>query len=391
MGRFEGGGRLWASTRVIGLVCLVLTGAGYFFWPRQAAFSYLFAFVYWTGIAVAALLFVGILHATDARWAVVVRRPLEVMSTAVVPMALLFIPVVLASRHLFLWVAPPHDLPEHVQHLIHAKHGYLNLYRFIGFGVLYFAIWGVTSWLLHRWSTVQDETGDLGLTLKLRKLGTGMIPFTGLAMTFAAFDWLMSLDPTWFSTIFGIYYFAGSFVSAIAILILCTVYARGDNLFGGWVGIPHLHNLGKLLFAFTAFWAYIAFSQFMLIWSANLPEEVSYYMVRASPGWKPVSYVLSVVHFVLPFLALLSRRLKENPRKLALASWWILFAHALDLYWLVMPTLHPEGPRPHVLDLLAFLGVGAVALGFSVWKLRGGYSLPVKDPFLAESLRYRQP
>jgi hypothetical protein len=257
--------------------------------------------------------------------------------------------------------------------------------------VIYFAVWIFVSTRLFRLSTRQDETGDLELTVKQRRFAPGSLPFLGLTITFAGFDWLMSLTPLWQSTIYGAYYFAGSFLAAFAVLTIATVNARGDNLYGNLVTTHHLHNLGKFLLAFTAFWAYIGFSQALLVWVANLPEEASWYAVRIFGGWRPMSLAIFFGHFVIPFFVLLSRDIKLQPRPLAVIAVYILVMHWFDLYWLVWPALRPEGPSFHFTLLTAFVGVGGVSVAYGLFRLRGQYSLPVKDPYIADSLRYVQP
>ena len=158
--------------------------------------------------------------------------------------------------------------------------------------------------------------------------------------------------------------------------------------FGHRMNAEHFHSLGKFLLAFTAFWAYVAFSQFMLIWIANVPEEVPWYILRIDGGWLWVGVFLAVFHFLVPFFLLLSRDLKRDPRRLSLVSAWLLFVHFVDLYWLVMPHLHPEGPRPSLWDLTALVGVGGAAVAFVVWRMRGAAAVPVRDPYLEDSLRY---
>jgi hypothetical protein len=188
-----------------------------------------------------------------------------------------------------------------------------------------------------------------------------------------------------------VYYFAGSFLSTIAILIIACVMARGKDLFGEYVTAEHSHNLGKLLFAFTCFWTYIAFSQFMLIWIAGLPEEIPFFITRMRGPWAGVGVFLVLGHFAVPFLVLLSRKIKRQPQRLALMAFWLLFFNFVDLFWLIMPTLNPNEPTFHWSLVTAFAGVGGVAIAAVIWRLRGHYAVPVKDPFLATSLRYRQP
>lgn len=389
--RFQGGRQLMIGSAVVGALGLIAVAIGVAAEPRQALFSYLVALAFWLGIALGALILLSIFHASNAKWPVVVRRMLEKMASCSIVFLPLFLPVALGMRHLFVWVSKPAELGARALELIEHKRLYLNVPFFLVRAGIYFLLWIVVSYLLSSWSARQDTTPDLRLTVKQRRLGAGSLPFLALSITFAAFDWLMSLDPTWYSTIFGVYFFAGSFVAAIALLTLITVLARGANLFGSLVSPDHYQNLGNFLLAFTVFWAYIGFSQFMLIWIANLPEEVGWYLVRAGGSWRPVGIGLAIAHFLLPFFALLSSEIKRNPRTLALISAWILVWHYLDVYWMVMPALHPEAPAPHWIDLAALAGVGGIAVAFTLWTLRGRYTIPVGDPYLQASLQFRRP
>ncbi len=390
MERFQGGKRELLVAAGVGAVGLVLTGVGGALDARRALFAYLMAFVYWVGISVAGLILLATFHASRARWMVVLRRPLEVMSISSAAFPLLFVPIALGMRQLFVWVDPS-SLSEEARHHLEHKHVYLNVPAFLGRAALYFGVWIVISHLLHRWSTRQDESGEAALLVWQRRLGTGSLPLLAITVTFAAFDWLMSLTPLWQSTIFGVYYFAGSFLAAIAAWTLLSSVARGKDLFGSLVTGAHLHNLGKLLLTFTAFWAYIAFSQYLLVWVGNLPEESPYYEIRASGSWRWVFIALVVGHFVLPFSLLLSRALKLRPGFLAAVAVLLLLARWVDVYWLVMPAMDPKSPSLHWTDLTAFAGVGGAAVAFALFRARGRYTVPVKDPFLADSLRYTQP
>jgi hypothetical protein len=209
-----------------------------------------------------------------------------------------------------------------------------------------------------------------------------------LAITFAAFDWQMSLSAFLFSTIYGVYWFAGSFVAAIAVLILAVAAASRLEPLRRVLTPNHVHALGKYLLAFTAFWAYIAFSQYLLIWIANLPEEVPWYLVRTDTGWRAVGIFLALAQFVIPFVALLSRDRKRRLRPLVFWSVWILVAHYVDIYWVVMPQASPGGPSASWMDLTALVGVGGVTVAFAVWRLRGHPLVPVRDPYLHDSLHY---
>lgn len=386
---FTGGRRLVTGGAVVAVAGLALTALGGLVDPQRALMAYLVAFVYWIGIAVAALTLLGSLHASKARWAVVVRRFVEAVPQALWIFPILFIPIALGARHLFPWVDPS-SLNEEVQHLVAHKRPYLNVPFFVYRAIFYFAFWLVVAQLLRGWSIRQDSAGGLALTVWQRRLGAGSLPFLALTMTFASFDWMMSLDPRFFSTIFGVYWWAGSFMSVFAIVILAATFSRTDpTLFGAWVNADHVHSLGKFLLAFVAFWAYMAFSQFMLIWIANIPEEIPWYVIRTGGGWLWVFAFLAIFHFVVPFFALLSRDLKRSLPRLSVVAGWLLFVHWVDLYWLVMPRLNPEGPRLHWTDLTAFVGIGAAAIATTVFRMRGTASVPVQDPYLEESLRYQ--
>ena len=233
----------------------------------------------------------------------------------------------------------------------------------------------------------------MALTQRQRSLGAGGLPFIALAITFASFDWIMSLNPTWFSTVFGVYFFGGSFVSTLSLLAIVLDMGRGKNLYGAYITPDHTHIIGMLMLAFTCFWTYIAFSQMMLIWIAGLPEETPFYITRFKSGWAAVGIFMIFGHFFVPFGALLSRSLKRDGRKLAGVAVWILLVHYVDIFWLVMPGRYPDGAASalHWTNFTAFAGIGSLAVAFAVSRLRGQYAIPVRDPYLADSLRYKQP
>jgi hypothetical protein len=402
MERFAGGRSWLVAGGGLGLVLLLASLGGFAVDPKAAAYSYLVAFVYWCGIAFASVLLLQIFHATRAKWMVLLRRPVEVMGATMPLFVLLFIPVAfLGMKHLYSWVDPATSYPAGTPHLketlelLAHKSPWLNTGFFIGRGFFYILLASFVSYRLFGWSKAQDVSGDVQLSQKQRTLGTGMIPFVGLAMTFAAFDWMMSLNPTWFSTVFGVYYFGGSMVSALSVLAIVTAESRSKDSFGAHMTPEHTHNIGKLMLAFTCFWTYIAFSQLLLIWIAGLPEETPFYITRFAPGWRWIGGFMVVGNFFLPFGALLSRSLKRDPNKLKIVAFWILLVHYVDIYWLIMPTLYPEGmsfsPVSLGTALAAFVGMGLLTISFGISRLRGQYAIPVKDPYLADSLRYRQP
>ncbi len=386
------GGSKWLMGGIAGLVLLAVTlGVGWMTAPQETLYSYLVAFAYWAGIGFASLLLLMIFHATHARWMVILRRPVEAMAAAMMIFIVLVIPIWIGMTHLYSWVHPSPDLPREVLHKLHHKAPWLNEKFFIIRSAAYILFATAVAWRLFGLSQRQDKEGGTALLVKQRRLSAGLLPFTAIAITFAAFDWLMSLNPTWFSTVFGVYYFAGSFGAALSLLAIVTWHANLKNVFGGGMNIEHTHSIGKLMLAFTCFWTYIAFSQLMLIWIAGLPEETPFYITRFKPGWAWVGIVLILFHFFVPFGALLSRSLKRDPRKLAAVGAWILGINYIDIYWLVMPSLYPDGATFHWTQPLAFIGMGLLVIAFAVSRLRGRLPVPVRDPYLPESLRYRQP
>jgi hypothetical protein len=392
--KFQGGRSWMARAGIAGVIGLIITAIFLVKDPKAAYFSYLVAFTYWAGIGIAALLWVMIFHAFHAKWMVVLRRPFETMAASLPIFVLLFIPVAigLVSGNLYPWVKPEEmGLNAEQLELMHHKARYLSVGFFLFRTGIYFLVAIILSQRLWGLSTKQDDTGDIQLTVAQRRFSAGGLPFLAIVISFAAFDWIMSLSPLWFSTMFGVYYFAGSFLTCMALVAIINALARGKNLYGDLVTPEHSHNVGKLMFAFTCFWTYIGFSQFMLIWIANLPEETPFFSLRMQGEWRNVSILLIITHFFIPFFVLLSRKIKRNPPRLALIAVWLLLVNFLDLYWLIMPSLSPEHFIFPLALPFAWFGVGGIAITFAIWRLRGHYTVPVKDPFLSVSLGYRQP
>ena len=389
---FRGGG-LWLGLGAVGFVFVLITViVAMATDSRDAFYSYLVAFAYWCGIGFASVILLMCFHATRARWMTNLRRPVEAMAATMLVFIVLVIPIWLGMKQLYSWVDPvAAGFTGEALAKIKHKAGWLSVNFFIVRSVAYILVATFLGWRLFGWSLRQDREGGTDLLARQRRFSSGGLPFVALAITFGAFDWMMSLNPTWYSTIFGVYYFAGSFLSALSILAIATWQANLNGLFGGGMSIEHTHSIGKLMLAFTCFWTYIAFSQLLLIWIAGLPEETPFYITRFSDGWKGMGVFLIVGHFFLPFGALLSRNLKRTPKRLAIVAMWILLIHYIDIYWLVVPTLHPEGATFHWTQPIAFLGVGLIAVAFAVSRLRGRLPVPMRDPYLAESLRYRQP
>ena len=361
--------------------CAVLGAAN----PKQFFFSWLVSFLFFLSLALGGPFFVLIQYAAQGGWGIVLRRIGETIFVTLPVMAALFLPVLLGLHDLFEWSHA--GVTEH-DALLRWKAPYLNVPFFLIRAVLYFGIWSFIAVLYYRGSRGQDVTGDPGVSARLRRLAGPSIIVMALTQTFASIDWIMSLTPHWYSTIFGVYFFAGSFVGYIALLSVVAVAMRRAGLLDTVISAEHLQDIGKLLFGFTAFWAYIGFSQYFLMWYANLPEETIWYQARMEGSWLTVSLFLMAGHFVVPFFYLMGRTVKRKGATLAIGGGWLLVMHFVDLYWQVMPTLHPEGLRPSALDVAAFVTIGGCFVAAAGWMLRRQALVPLGDPRLAESLAF---
>jgi hypothetical protein len=391
--------RLRLAGLVAGVAGLAACALGFTIDPAQVFHSYLTAYAYVASLALGVLAFSMIGRAMGATWVVAVRRLEEAVIASLPALAVLFVPVLAGAEHLYPWASPHAPDSEHLRHLLHHKQRYLNVPFFTGRAVFYFAVWILVGELLRRWSRAIEATEQRpelpqtaeALDSRSRRLSAAMLPLLGLTVTFASFDWLMSLEPEWFSSAYGVYYVAGGLLGGMALLTLLAHGARQSSLLGDELGRFHFHALGRLLLAFVVFWAYIAFFQSLIIRMTDRPEEVTFYLHRITGSWSWLVYALVIGHFALPFFLLLPRAIKYRSRVLAGISIWILVMHYLDVYWLVLPQLHPHGAAPHWLDLAALLGVGGMATGVAAWRQYGRSLLAEGHPRLEQALRYRSP
>ncbi|UJR80928.1 hypothetical protein [Sandaracinus amylolyticus] len=433
----------WKLSAALGGLGLVASIVGWTSDPHRFAFSWLFAVMTFLAIALGSLFFVLGQHLTGAGWGVSLRRTAEFFMMGLPVMAILALPILAQMDELYPWMeywresqhAAPHGDehgahgeehgesligasvasaqehghaeaegghgeagghggvahhdPHHAAHadVIRSKLAYLNQPFFIGRAIFYGIVWALLAFFFFSRSTKQDTAkGDLTLTQRMESLAPAATFAFGLTLTFAAFDWMMSLEPTWFSTIFGVQYFAVSVVSSLATLVLTLYGLKQSGAFGDAVTTEHFHDVGKLLFGFLVFWAYISFSQYMLIWYASIPEETTYYHIRWEGGWRTFSLVMCVAHFIVPFFLLMSRNIKRRTPILAFGAAWLLVTHVVEIFWLVMPYVSPGELSVHWVDLAALFAVGGIYLTV-VFLLMGRHPLiPVGDPRLERSI-----
>jgi hypothetical protein len=384
----EAGTRVARGAGAVGVLGLVASGFLAGGDPEtQARFllSYLVSYCFFLSIVLGGLFFVMIQHVTRAGWSVAVRRLAEGFMANAWLMAVLFLPILLGLDRLFLW-ARPEVVAE--DPLLQVKQPYLNATFFVVRMAVCFGSWILLGGWLFRKSVQQDETRDPGATIAMQKVSAAGLFVFAITVTFCAFDLLMSLEPHWFSTIFGVYYFSGSVLVAFGALALASHLMQRSGRLTGVISIEHYHDLGKLMFAFVVFWSYIAFSQYMLIWYANIPEETQWFLRRQNGQWTTLSWFMLIGHFLVPFLALISRVPKRRTGPLIAAAVWILFVHWVDMYYLVMPHASAGVVPFHILDLTCFVGMGGLFVAAFAARFRRRSLLAHGDPRLSESLAF---
>ena len=378
----------WLVPVMVGVVGLALSAVGWAIDGEQFYFSYLVGWVFCLSIAIGGLFFVLIQHLTGARWSVVVRRIAEAVVWSFPLLALLSIPILLGMHDLFHWthhdVMDPQD--PHFDPILYGKKGYLNTPFFLVRLGAYFAIWTFLGYKLYASSLRQDSAADPATPAAQRKISAIGLPLMALTTAFASYDLLMSLDPHWFSTIFGVYFFGASFWTVHAFIALVAIILQRNGALKGVIKPDHYHDLGKLMFGFTVFWAYIAFSQYMLIWYGNLPEETLWYRHRLAHGWEYHSAALLIAHFVLPFWILLTKRAKRSTAIMSIMGVWFLIMNWFDFHWIAMPVHSPDAAGFHWIDFACLLGLFGVFTGAILFRLGRHSLVPQNDPNLNHSL-----
>ena len=362
---------------IAGIVFTLLLGIGFFLDRRQFFHSYLFAFSFWSGISIGSLALLMLQHLTGGGWGLVIRRVLEAATRTLPLVLILFVPIVLGAHSIYSWT-DPHELEKHP--VLIEKSKYLNLSFFTLRAAIYFAIWLAFAFLLNRWSLLQDRTADQQWGKRMRVLsGPGMVLFV-FTVTFASIDWFMSLDPLWSSTIYGFIFVASWALSALAFTIAVMAALSKHQPMNNVVAQLHFHDLGKLLLALVMLWSYFAFSQFLIIWSGNLPEEIGWYLPRIHGAWGVIALAVVILHFAFPFLFLLSRSFKRNAGKLMIVAVLILVMRLVDLFWMIAPSFIHEHFHISWMDLVAPIGIGGLWLAFFARELSRRPLIPINDP-----------
>lgn len=369
----------------LGIAASAACAIGAFMSPAQFFRSYLFAYVFWLGLSIGSLSIVMLHHLSGGAWGIVLRRLLESGTRPLPLMAILFLPLLFGLKDLYIWARP--DVVAADEILRH-KAAYLNVPFFVVRAVVYFAAWSAIAHLLYRWSREQDQTKDPALLRKFQLFSAPGIVAVVLTVTFASVDWMMSLEPHWFSTIYGLLVLVGWVLAAFAFAIVMALWLSQRGFLAETLSAVHFHDLGKLLFTFVMVWAYLAFSQFIITYAGNLPEEVPWYLRRMQGGWGVLGIGIALLQFGLPFFLLLGRSTKQNLPLLMRTALLLVFMRLVDLFWMTAPALHEGGLSVHWLDLAAPLALGGLWLSVFVRGLSRLPLLPIGDPALQEALQH---
>lgn len=369
--------RVQQRALIAGAVFAVIFAVGFFVNRDQFFHSYLFAFSFWAGISIGSLALLMLQHLTGGGWGLVIRRVLEAATRTLPLVLILFVPIVLGAHRIYKWT-DAHEVAEHP--VLKEKSKYLNLPFFTVRAAIYFAIWLALAYFLNRWSLLQDRTADRKYTKNMRVLsGPGMVLFV-FTVSFASIDWFMSLDWEWSSTIYGFIFVAAWALSALAFTIAVMAALSKQGPMNNVVAQLHFHDLGKLLLALVMLWSYFAFSQFLIIWSGNLPEEIRWYLPRIHGAWGAIALAVIVLHFAFPFLFLLSRSLKRHAGKLVIVAMLILVMRLIDLFWMIEPNFMGGEFHFSWMDLVAPIAMGGLWLGVFARALSQRALIPINDP-----------
>lgn len=369
--------RLQKRALLVGLPGLGVLVVAAFVDPHQFFRSYLLGFIFWLGLPMGSLAILMLHHLAGGTWGYAIRRLLEAASRTL-PLALLsFIPLLFGLHDLYEWT---HAEAVASDPILQQKSGYLNVPFFLARAAGYFAIWLTLAYLLNKWSAQQDQTTATQPTRRMQLLsGPGIILYF-LSMTLASVDWVMSLEPHWFSTIYGAIFIIGQGLLTWTFMTVVAVPLAARAPMSAVLTNQRLRDLGTLTLAFVLLWTYTSFSQLLIIWSANLPEEITWYMTRLRGEWRILGILLMLFHFAVPFFLLISSQIKARVRILTGIAIGLIVMRLVDLYWITAPALHHTGLHPHILDLVAPLGLGGIYVAAFFWQLKSRALIPANDP-----------
>lgn len=377
--------RMQGRALLVGLAVLGLTALGALLDVEQFYRSYLFAFLFWAGLTVGCLALLLLVLLTRGGWGQSIRKLLEAGSKNLPLAALLLLPVAFGLRILYPWARPEEVAGDH--QLEHRVHIWLNPTFFWIRAAIYFAAWVGLAWLIRLWVQRYEATGDKQLKRKLALLGGPGLVIYAVTVTFASLDWASSLEPHWFSTMYGMQFMASQVLTALVFAVALLGTLAQSAPFDRAIDRGLARDLGNLIFALVMVWAYLAFSQFLIIWSGNLPEEVPWYEHRTAHGWQAIAVLLIVFHFAVPFLVLLSRKAKDNVGLLSKIALGIFLMRVVDYYWLIVPAFHPDGLTLSWMDATAWLGMGGVWLALFLRFFLEGSPLPEREGRFEELLQ----
>jgi len=371
---------------IVGIAGAVLSAIGFFLaGPNQFYHSYLWSYFFVVALSLGPMAWLMLQYLTGGAWGVVIRRPCEAAARCMPLTAVMFLPILVGINNLYPWA---HAAVVAKDPLLQHKTPYLNLPFFLIRIAVYFGGWLFLSWYLNMWSEREDREGGHLAHEKMSFISGPGILFWGFTVTFMAIDWILSVDPHWFSTMFGLLFIAGQGLTGMAFLITLMVLLYYRRPMSDILTHRHLHDLGKLLLALVMVWAYFSFSQFLIIWAGNLPEEIPWYLVRLHNGWEFVGLLLVIGHFALPFALLLSRDLKRNFKLLAGVAIFVLVMRLVDLYWVVTPMFRSASFGLHWLDLTVPCGLFGIWLAYFLVQLEKRPLIPINEPHLEEALEH---
>jgi hypothetical protein len=369
--------RVQRSALFVGLLALVISLIGLFMDPTHFWQSYLFAFIFWSGLALGCLGIFLLHNVVGGNWGVAIRRLVESGVKTLPLVALLVIPIFFALPTLYKWT----DAAFRAEHFATGhKAGYLNPTWFIIRSVLYFAFWIFAGFRIMKMADEHDRTGDRALFKRIKARSAPALLVFVLTTTLAFIDWIMSLEPDWYSTIYGWMFTVGEVVLTFSFLVAVLVLLSKREPFASFLTRQHYHDLGNLMLAFTMLWAYMSFAQFLIIWAENLPDEIPWYVRRFSGGWGYVAWTIAIFHFFVPFFLLLLRFVKKNPTRLRTLALWIIVMRMLDVFWIVEPAFRQRGLEVYWTDLAALIGLGGIWLAYFIWNLKARPLLASHDP-----------